>query len=115
MKMANDVREALALELSTLGATFAANTADPGTTGASEVTGGTYARKTLTWSGGAVDGDVIGTELEFDIPAGTTVTHLSCYNGTTFRWSHPLQNPAEFTTTGGKLRVPVTLRVPQGT
>jgi len=114
MKMATSVREALAVELSTLGATFSAHTADPGTTGDSEVTGGSYARKTLTWTAGASDGDVVGSELEFDIPASTTVTHLSCWNGSTFQWSHPLDSPAPFTT-AGKLRVPVTLRVPQGT
>lgn len=114
MKMATDVREALAVELSSLGATFSVHTADPGTTGVSEVTGGSYARQTLTWTPGASDGDVAGSELEFDIPASTTATHLSCWNGTTFRWSHPLDSPAAFTT-AGKLRVPVTLRVPQGT
>lgn len=62
------------------------HTAAPGTTGASEVTGGSYARKALTWSAGSVDGQVSVT-VTFDVPASTTVTHIgvwSALSGGTF-------------------------------
>lgn len=56
-------------------ATYASlHTADPGTSGASEVTGGTYARKPLTWAAGAVDG-VITASATFDVPAGVSVAY----------------------------------------
>ena len=48
------------------------HTADPGTTGANEATGGSpaYARKALTWTAGASDGS-ISTSAVFDVPPGT--------------------------------------------
>jgi hypothetical protein len=52
------------------------HTAAPGTTGASEVVGGTYARKSITWAAavnGSIDSSVVPV---FDVPAGTTITHV---------------------------------------
>jgi hypothetical protein len=52
------------------------HTADPGTTGASEVVGGSYARKSITWNAaaaGSLDSSVVPV---FDVPAGTTITHV---------------------------------------
>lgn len=49
------------------------HTADPGTTGASEVTGGTYARVATTWpvpSGGSST----GSQVTISVPAGTTIS-----------------------------------------
>lgn len=52
------------------------HTADPGATGASEVTGGTYARKAVTW-GTATGGSVSSTSIpSHDIPAGTTLAYF---------------------------------------
>lgn len=67
------VREAAALSVTGTGNFISLHTADPGTTGASEVTGGSpaYARKATTWAGGASDGAVTGSQVEFDAPAGT--------------------------------------------
>jgi len=47
------------------------HTADPGTTGANEATGGSpaYARKLSTWTASA--GVVSGTQVTVDVPAGT--------------------------------------------
>lgn len=60
------------------------HTADPGTTGASEVTGGSpaYARKPITWNAGAVDGAYLSDELVFDVPAGT-LTHVGIWDAVT--------------------------------
>lgn len=53
---------------------ISAHTADPGTTGANEVTGGGYARKQTTWSA-ASGAEKVGSTAVLDIPAGTNVTH----------------------------------------
>lgn len=63
------------------------HTADPGGTGASEVTGGSpaYARIAVTWdpaSGGVVDADT-STPVVFDVPAGVTVTHGGLWSAAT--------------------------------
>lgn len=68
------------------------HTADPGTTGASEATGGSpaYARKLSTWTASA--GVVSGTQVTVDVPAGT-YTHFgiwSALTGGTFYGGNPL-------------------------
>jgi hypothetical protein len=56
------------------------HTADPGTTGASEVTGGSpaYARKALTWTAGTTG--TATSSATFDVPTGVTVTHAGIWN-----------------------------------
>lgn len=51
------------------------HTGAAGTTGANEATGGSpaYARKAITFTGGAVDGSSVGSQVTFDVPAGTYV------------------------------------------
>ncbi|MGW4371033.1 phage tail fiber protein [Nocardia takedensis] len=48
------------------------HTADPGTTGANEATGGSpaYARKSSTWTSGT-GGVITGSQVTIDLPAGT--------------------------------------------
>lgn len=65
-------------------ATFASvHTANPGSTGASEVTGGSpaYARKAVTWSSGTT-GTVTAT-VTFDIPSGTTISYAGLWTAST--------------------------------
>lgn len=62
------------------------HTADPGDTGASEVSGGSpaYARKAIAFnapSGGTMDDSTNGAV--FDVPAGTTVTHVGFWSAAT--------------------------------
>lgn len=83
------------------------HTADPSTTGANEVTGGTpaYARKAVTWAsgaGGAVASVTSGQTL--DVPAGTDVLFVGLFSAVTagtFRGFGPacasLTNPMVFT------------------
>ena len=60
-------------------------TDDPGTNGASEVTGGTpaYARKAMTW--GAADGGAMAHSAAptFDVPSGTTVKYVGLFSAST--------------------------------
>jgi hypothetical protein len=60
------------------------NTADPGTTGANEVTGGAYARQGVSW-GSPSSGSVanITSPINVSIPSSTTVSYFSTWNQTT--------------------------------
>ncbi|WP_214322072.1 phage tail fiber protein [Nonomuraea sediminis] len=59
------------------------HTADPGTTGASEVTGGTYARKSHTWNAASSGNLDNSNQPVFDVPASTTVTHFGLWSAST--------------------------------
>lgn len=62
------------------------HSADPGTTGTSELTGGSpaYARQTPSY--GAASGGVaaMSGDLTFDVPAGSTVAWVGFWAGATF-------------------------------
>ena len=63
------------------------HTADPGTSGSAEVTGGTYARKAITFSAASGGTLIASINPVFDIPAVTTITHggfWSAASGGTF-------------------------------
>lgn len=100
-------REAAALAVTGLGASISLHTADPGTSGANEATGGSpaYARKTTTWTGGAVDGSVAGSQVTFDVAAGT-YSWIGIWNGTTFIGGLPLNSPVVLGSQGQVLVTP---------
>ncbi|WHT21009.1 hypothetical protein N8J89_08060 [Crossiella sp. CA-258035] len=58
------------------------HTADPGTTGTAEVTGGSYARVQTTW-GAAASGSRVGSQAVINVPAGTTITHWGIWSAST--------------------------------
>lgn len=63
--------------LDNLGVTHvSAHTADPGDTGANEVSGGSYARQSITFGAAAAGALDSSNTPVIPIPAGTTVTHL---------------------------------------
>lgn len=81
------------------------HTASPGKTGASEVTGGSpaYARKAATWAVAASGAKALSAALTFDIPAGTTVTHIGLWtavSGGTFLQGEALPDSRAFTNQG---------------
>jgi hypothetical protein len=57
------------------------HTADPGSTGANEVSGGSYARVQGTWTSGTT-GTLSMAELTFNAPNGT-VTHVGLWSAST--------------------------------
>jgi len=60
-----------------------AHTADPGTTGTNEVTGGSpaYARKAIAWAAASAGSmSKTATDPVLDIPASTTVTHIGLWS-----------------------------------
>lgn len=65
--------------IAALGAYISAHTADPSTTGASEVVGGSYARQLTTWAS-ASNGERAGSQVNIPIPAATTVTHWGIWS-----------------------------------
>jgi hypothetical protein len=86
------------------------HTADPGTTGASEVSGGSpaYARKAITWATPITTGSVSGGTITFDVPAGT-YTHIGYWDAVTtgnFVGGYPLQASMTY---GAQGTLPVTL------
>jgi hypothetical protein len=54
------------------------HSASPGTTGANEITGGTYARVATTWSAAAASSRA-GSAVVINVPAGVTITHFGIY------------------------------------
>lgn len=74
------------------------HTGAAGTTGANEATGGSpaYARKAITWTDGSVDGSTTGSQVSFDVPAGTYVEigFWSAATGGTFGGSLALASNA---------------------
>ncbi|AYR01093.1 hypothetical protein SEA_LEMOND_28 [Mycobacterium phage LeMond] len=81
------------------GALISLHSADPGVTGASEITGGSYARKSTTWgtaaivSGGADAGkaQIVGSTQSFSVPAGVPVAYYSVRKSDgTFLYAKPL-------------------------
>ena len=61
------------------------HTANPGSTGAGEVTGGTpaYARKGLTWNSAAAGSKTLSDTPTFDVPAATTVVAVGIWSAAT--------------------------------
>lgn len=59
------------------------HTADPGTTGTNEVTGGSpaYARKSLTWTAGSTG--TATASATFDVPASTTPSYTGIFSAST--------------------------------
>lgn len=80
------------------------HTADPGTTGASEATGGSpaYARKAITWNAAAAGALDNNANPVFDVPAGT-YTHFGLWTaatGGTFLGGNPLSANETFAAQG---------------
>lgn len=107
--LTNASLETAALAVTGLGDFISLHTSDPGTTGTGEATGGSpaYSREETTWSGGASDGSVPGSEVTFDAPAAT-YTHFGIWtavSGGTFVGGGALNAPA---TLGAQGQVKVT-------
>lgn len=61
------------------------HTADPGSTGTSEVSGGSpaYARKAITWNAASAGNLDNNGNPTFDVPASTTITHIGFWSAVT--------------------------------
>ena len=117
MPAPNATLETAALSATGLGTYISLHTASPGTTGASETTGGSpaYARMATTWTGGSSDGIVTGSQVTIDAAAGT-YTHFgvwSAASGGTFICGGALSSSAVLGAQGQVLVTPsVTVTAP---
>lgn len=59
------------------------HTADPGTTGASEVSGSPYARASITWNAAASSARTNSNAISITIPTSTTVTYFGIWSAVT--------------------------------
>ena len=59
------------------------HTADPGTTGASEVSGGTYARVAATWNTPSSGSVTNSGALSINLPASTTAAYFGVWSALT--------------------------------
>ena len=55
------------------------HTADPGSTGTAEVTGGSYARQPTNWAAPAASA-ATGSSVTIPVPSGTTITHWGVWS-----------------------------------
>lgn len=80
MTFTNAALETAADAVTDLGGYISLHTADPGSNGASEASGGSpsYARKQTSWTGGASDGSITGSQVTIDAAAGT-YTHFGIW------------------------------------
>jgi hypothetical protein len=98
MGFTSGTRDVMLGDLDTLATHASLHTADPGSTGASEVSGGSpaYARKAITWAAASAGSKTLSAAVTFDVPAGTTVTHCgtwSAISAGTFRAGGTLSVP----------------------
>lgn len=90
----------------TASATYASlHTADPGSNGTSEVTGGSpaYARKSITWAAPSNGSVATSANLVFDVPGSTTISYVGYWTAATsgtFLGSRALDTPQTFATQG---------------
>jgi len=61
------------------------HTADPGSTGTSEVSGGSpaYARKAITWTAASASATSNSAQIVFDVPTSTTIRYLGYWSAST--------------------------------
>ena len=59
------------------------HTGDPSTTGANEVTGGTYARVAVTWNSPSSGTVTQSNALSINLPASTTVSYFGVWSAST--------------------------------
>ncbi|MEU1761301.1 hypothetical protein [Micromonospora sp. NPDC005652] len=109
MALTDATKNAMLDLLSTRAAYLSLHTADPGTSGTSEATGGSpaYARKSLTWASASAGSKSTSASVTFDVPAGT-YTHIgfwSAATGGTYNGSRPL---SASTTFGAQSQLTVT-------
>lgn len=79
------------------------HTAAPNASGSSEVTGGSYTRESISWGAASGGTAVSSANIVFDVPTGTTITHLGYWSASTsgtFYGSRALDTSQTFSTAG---------------
>ena len=86
-------------------ATYASlHTAEPNASGSNEVTGGSYSRESISLAAASGGTAVSNANIVFDVPAGTTITHLGYWSAATsgtFYGSRQLDTSQTFSGSAG--------------
>lgn len=85
MALNDNAKNAMLNELATLAIFASLHSADPGTTGTSELAGGTpaYARKSITWNTAAAGALDSSNQPVFDVEAADTVSYVGLFSAVT--------------------------------
>lgn len=89
--------------LTTVASYASLHTAEPNASGNHEVSGGSYARESISWAAASGGTAVSDAEIVFDVPGSTTITHLgywSAVSGGTFYGSRALDTEQTYATDG---------------
>ena len=103
MALNNNGLNAEVAGLTAVAAYASLHTADPGTSGTAEVSGGSYARKSISWATATNGSAVSDTDIVFDVPSSTTITHLGYWSASTsgtFYGFRALDTSQTFSTNG---------------
>lgn len=103
MALSNAGKDALLEGLASVAVYASLHTGDPSTTGANELTGGTYSRESISW-GGASAGTVLNdANVVFDVPAAATISYVGYWSAATsgtFYGARLLDEAQTFATAG---------------
>ncbi|HJS83601.1 MAG TPA: hypothetical protein VJ742_12280 [Nitrososphaera sp.] len=85
MPLNNTAKNLMLDELASVAIYASLHTADPGSSGTNEVSGGSpaYARKSITWNAAATGNLDNNANPVFDVPASTTITHVGFWSAAT--------------------------------
>lgn len=103
MAFTTATRDEFLNDLDTLATHASLHTADPSTTGANEVAGGSYARVAITWAAASGGSKALTAAVTLQVPAGTTITHFglwSALSAGTFRGGGALDSSQAYPTGG---------------
>jgi hypothetical protein len=82
--------------------------ADPGETGANEISGGSYARKAISWNAPSGGSMTNSADIDFPNMPAATITHVGIWDAATagnHLWNGPL-TASKTTNSGDTFRIP---------
>jgi len=103
MSLSNAGKDALLEGLASVAVYASLHTADPSTTGANELTGGTYARQLIPWGAASAGALTTDDAIVFDVAADRTITHIGYWSADvsgTFYGGRVLDASQTFATAG---------------
>lgn len=80
MALNNNAKNAMLSGLAGVATYASLHDDDPGATGDNELSGGSYARKQVTWDSPANGEMALVTQPEFDVPATSTVKYMGLWS-----------------------------------
>jgi len=103
MALNTNGKNALVGGLTGVAAYASLHTAEPNASGSSEVTGGSYTRKSISWAAASNGSAVSNANIVFDVPASTTITYIGYWSASTsgtFYGSRQLDTSQTFSSAG---------------